>query len=173
MSRRRPPISIVRWVISIIILIPMLIVWSFFLTGHWQTFKVISRSMEPTLLVDDYLIMRQQQDFPNLDNLIVVIRDPEGGNLAMVKRVVAGANSTVRLSGGHIYLDGSKVALPGDPIIHERNNRWILDENEIFVMGDNRNNSQDSVDFGPISRSDIVGVITYRYWPLSRLGKVE
>ncbi len=168
MARR--PISLVRWMISIIILIPILIVWTFFLTGHWQTFKVISRSMEPTLLVNDYLIMRQQQDFPNLDNLIVVIRDQEGSSLAMVKRVVAAGNSSVRLSNGKIYLDGSKTPIEGDTLINDYNQEWKLAEDEIFVLGDNRNNSQDSTDFGPIPRTDILGVITFRYWPFNRIG---
>ncbi len=168
MARR--PISLVRWMISIIILIPILIVWTFFLTGHWQTFKVISRSMEPTLLVNDYLIMRQQQDFPNLDNLIVVIRDQEGSSLAMVKRVVAAGNSSVRLSNGKIYLDGSKTPIEGDTLINDYNQEWKLAEDEIFVLGDNRNNSQDSTDFGPIPRTDSLGVITFRYWPFNRIG---
>lgn len=173
MSPRRP-ISIVRWVISILILIPVLIIWSFFLTGHWQSFKVISRSMEPTLLVNDYLLMRKQQDFPNLDNLVVALRDPEAaGGLAMVKRVVASANSTVSISSGRIYLDGSTTPIPGEPLVHQGNRQWRLSEDEIFVLGDNRNNSQDSTDFGPVPRSEIIGVITYRYWPLSRFGKVE
>ncbi len=172
MSPRRR-ISLVRWVISTLILIPVLILWSFFLTGHWKTFKVISRSMEPTLLVDDYLIMRQQHDFPTLDNEIVVLKDPEGGSLAMVKRVVAAANSTVKLSNGRVYLDGSKTPIPGERLVETPNQTWKLDVNQIFVLGDNRNNSQDSSDFGPLQRSDILGVITYRYWPFDRAGVLE
>ncbi len=169
----RRPISIVRWVISVIILIPTLLVWSFFLTGHWKSFKVISRSMEPTLLVDDYLLMRHQKDFPLLDNKVVVLADPSGGKLAMVKRIVATANSTVRLSNGRIYLDGSKTPLPGERVEDTPNHEWKLDQNQIFVLGDNRNNSQDSFDFGPLLRTDIMGVITYRYYPLVRAGVVQ
>lgn len=169
----RKRISMVRWVISILILIPILLVWSFFLTGHWQTFKVISRSMEPTLLIGDYLIMRQQSDFPNLDNLIVVIRDPLDSSFPLVKRVIAGGNSTVRISNGRIYLDGSSKSLPGERLVDAHNTRWILKPDEVFVLGDNRNNSQDSSDFGPIARSDILGVITYRYWPFDRIGKLQ
>lgn len=163
----------VRWMISIIILIPVLLVWSFFLSEHWMTFKVISRSMEPTLLVNDYLIMRQQHDFPTLDNKIVVMQDPEGGNLHIVKRVVASANSTVRISMGNVYLDGSKEPIPGEPVADSPNREWKLGPEEVFVMGDNRNNSEDSTDFGPVSRDTIIGVITFRYWPLDRIGAVN
>ena len=172
-SGYRKPISMVRWVISISLLIPILTIWSFFLTGHWQSYKVISRSMEPTLLVDDYLIMRQQNDFPNLDNLVVVVQDPSGGSFPLVKRVLAGANSTVRVSNARIYLDGSKTPLSGEPLVDTPNRTWRLSPDQVYVLGDNRNNSQDSTDFGPISRRDILGVITYRYWPIDRIGKVE
>lgn len=172
-SGYRKPISKVRWIISTLILIPILVVWSFFLTGHWKSFKVISRSMEPTLLIDDYLVMREQNDFPNLDNLIVVVRDPFGSTMPLVKRVIAGANSTVRVSNGRIYLDGSDKSLPGEVLADTPNQRWILKPDEVFLLGDNRNNSQDSSEFGPIPRSDILGVITYRYWPISRLGKIQ
>jgi len=172
-ERPRRRISLVRWVVSTIILIPVLLIWSFFLTGHWRTFKVISRSMEPTLLVDDYLIMREQNDFPILDNKIVVIRDPQGGTFPLVKRVIAGANSIVRISNGRIYIDNSKTALPGEPLTNTPSTEWKLGPDELFLLGDNRNNSQDSSDFGPLTRSEVMGVITYRYWPFARAGSLH
>lgn len=129
--------------------------------------------MEPTLLVNDYLVMRQQKDFSLLDNKIVVLPDPGGGNLAIVKRIVATAHSTVRLSNGRIYLNGSKTPIEGETLTDTPNNVWKLDADQIFVMGDNRNNSRDSHDFGPLYRTDILGVITYRYWPFDRAGAVE
>lgn len=125
------------------------------------------------MLVDDYLIMRQQHDFPTLDNKVVVLNDPAGGTLPIVKRIIAAANSTVRLSNGKIYLDGSKSPITGERLAEAPNETWLLDANQIFVIGDNRNNSQDSPDFGPLLRSDILGVITYRYWPFDRAGAVE
>lgn len=167
-------ISRVRWIISTIILVPMLTVWSFFLSGHWKTFKVISRSMEPTLLVNDCVVMREQHNYPNLDNEIVVIQDPQGGTFPLVKRVIAGPNSTVRVSRGKVYLDGSDSPLPGDSVGRESPNKtWRVDAEEIFVLGDNRSNSQDSSEFGPISRSQVLGVVAFRYWPLGRAGAVK
>jgi len=172
MSGKRK-ISLVRWMISIIILVPILLIWSFFLTGHWKTFKVISRSMDPTLIVDDLLLMREQHNFPTLDNKIVVIQDPEGGNIPIVKRIVATANGIVRISMGKVYVDGSKTPIEGEAIADSANREWKLGPEDIFVLGDNRNNSEDSSDFGPVSRDTILGVITYRYWPFDRIGSVN
>jgi signal peptidase I len=163
----------VRWVIGVLILIPIAIIWAFFLGGHWQTFKVISRSMEPTLLVDDYLVMRQQKHYPVLDNKIVVLKDPEGGTFPVVKRVIAGPHSIVKLRSGKVYLDNSKSPVPGEPVVDARNKSWTLKEDEIFVMGDNRNNSEDSTEYGPLKRTDILGVIAWRYWPFDRIGGVQ
>lgn len=169
----RKKISLVRWVISTLILIPVLIIWTFFLTGHWKSFRVISRSMEPTLLVDDCLVMREQHNFPNLDNKIVVINDPQGGQVPLVKRVVACSSSLVRITNSRVYIDANKTPLPGEALVDTPNQRWQLTPDQIFVMGDNRNNSQDSTEFGPLNRSDVLGVITFRYWPLSRVGSVQ
>lgn len=167
------PISKVRWIIGLIIVIPLCVIWAFFLGGHWKTFKVISRSMQPTLDVNDYLIMRQQADYPVLDGCIVVLKDPEGGSFPIVKRVVAGPSSIVKLRNGYVYLDNSDTPLPGEPITNALNDSWILRDDEIFVMGDNRNNSEDSTDFGPLPRTDIEGVIAWRYWPFDRIGEVK
>lgn len=166
-------ISMVRWMIGIIILIPVLLIWSQFLTDRWQTFKVISRSMEPTLNVGDYLIMCRQTDFPSLDNCIVVLSDPDGGTFPVVKRVIAAANSTVRVSMGEIFVDGSKKPVPGEPVADSPNTEWKLGPDEVFIMGDNRNNSRDSTDFGPVPRDSIMGVITYRYWPFDSIGAIQ
>jgi len=167
------PVSKVRWVIGLLILVPVIAVWWLLVSGSWLTFKVISRSMEPTLLVNDCIIMRKQYEFPVLDNLIVVLKDPEGTDIPIVKRVVAGPDSIVDVRHGKVYLDNSKTPLEGDRIRNVRDRHWVLDADQIFVMGDNRNNSEDSTDFGPLRRDDIIGVVTWRYWPFARIGSIH
>lgn len=172
-ARPAKRISIVRWTISVLLLIPILTIWVFFLTGYWQTFQVISGSMEPTLLVNDYIIMRKQHHFPVLDQKVVAITDPLGGSAPLVKRVVAGPHSTVRISNGRIYIGNASTPLPGEPLMYAQNKTWNLTGNEIFVLGDNRNNSEDSVAFGPIPRESVIGVMTWRYWPFDRISSIH
>ncbi len=50
---------------------------------------------------------------------------------------------------------------------------YKINENELFVMGDNRNNSADSRVFGPISLDKIFGKIIFIYGPFSRIGKPD
>jgi signal peptidase I len=48
-----------------------------------------------------------------------------------------------------------------------------IDDGELFVMGDNRNESSDGRVFGPIPRDDVIGKAVLRIWPLDRLGTVD
>lgn len=169
----RRKVSMVRWVASLVLLLPVTVIWAFFLGGHWQSFKVISRSMEPTLLVNDYLLMRGQGDYPSLVNKIVVLADPKGGFLPVVKRVAAGPFSKVRVFNGRVYIDDSEEAYPGAPIYRVPNQQWVLGEDELFVLGDNLQNSEDSIEWGPVKRDDVQGVIFFCYWPIDRIGRVE
>lgn len=171
MSTKRK-VSLVRWMISLIILIPLLFVWMMFLKHKWESYEVISRSMAPTLEIGDRVILKRATEFPNLKGQIIAFKDPTGGDLPLTKRVVADENSSVRLYQGKIYIDNSPEPTDHEPINDMPNNKWEVGPGQVFVMGDNRNESFDSVSFGPIPRSSILGVITYRYWPWARRGKL-
>jgi len=171
MARRK--ISIVRWVISFLVLVPLVFIWAMFLSKHWTNYEVISASMSPTLQVGDRVIMKEEKHFDNLRDEIIAFKDPGGEDTALTKRVVADQNSTVRMWNGQVFIDNSKDPLPGEHIDNVPNHLWDVGAGEVFVMGDNRNNSHDSVDFGPIQRSSILGVLTFRYWPWSRSGRLS
>lgn len=129
--------------------------------------------MVPTLEIGDRVFMKREADFGDLTGKIIVFKDPTGDGGPLTKRVVAGPFSRVRVRNGRVYLDGKKEPIPGDYIEAVPNRTWDLQADELFVLGDNRNDSFDSVDFGPIKRSAVIGVLTYRYWPIGRSGHLE
>jgi hypothetical protein len=49
---------------------------------------------------------------------------------------------------------------------------WQLASDQLFVMGDHRQDSVDSRDFGPIAKSSVIGRAWLRYWPLSQMGLI-
>ncbi|MDY0027842.1 MAG: signal peptidase I, partial [Candidatus Humimicrobiaceae bacterium] len=90
----------------------------------------------------------------------------------LTKRVIAIEGDKITLTGdGEIFINGEKLIenyLPTDQNISYPEQTVIVGENEVFVMGDNRNNSFDSRFFGTISEDDIFGKFLLIYWPPSR-----
>lgn len=103
--------------------------------------------------------------------------DPNSPNVMLIKRVIGLPGETVEFIDTQVYVDG--VLLP-EPYIREDctefrcpDDAFELGPDEYFVMGDNRNNSQDSRRLGAIPIDHIVGRVVFRYWPLERIGLIE
>jgi len=90
-----------------------------------------------------------------------------------IKRVVGLPGDTITCRNGFLYRNGQKVEEPylDQGTQTENCNRPTkVGPGELFVMGDNRGNSQDSRSFGPIRRDDVVGRAFVRIWPLTHIG---
>lgn len=91
---------------------------------------------------------------------------------ALIKRVIAVGGQTIEIRDNRVMVDG--VALD-EPYLREGSTMADfgpvdVPENHVFVMGDNRNQSQDSRVFGPIPESDIIGKAFVKVWPPGRWG---
>jgi signal peptidase I len=89
-----------------------------------------------------------------------------------IKRVIGLPGDTINCRGGKLFRNGRPVTEPyldpGTPT--ESCTRTTVPPGQLFVMGDNRDNSQDSRVFGPIQESDVVGRAFVRIWPLNHTG---
>ncbi len=168
----RRGVSRLRLAIGAAVLLPLGIVWSFFLTGTLRSFEVISDSMLPTLRRGDYVLMSRPARSADLHGRVVVFENPRKQGEMLTKRVVADTGDVVAVRAGRVLINGRAEDPPRDPLEGVANREWKLGPDELFVMGDNRNDSFDSIDFGPLVRSTISGVITYRYWPRARAGQI-
>ncbi len=131
-------------------------------------FVVEGSSMEPTFFTDQFVIVSR---------LAYIVGDPERGDVVVfhydqtnqrdfIKRVVGLPGEHVESIGGRIYVNGQLLEEPYiDAFCNCRDKEWYLGDEEYFVLGDNRNSSQDSFDFGPIKREQIIGRAWVRYWP--------
>lgn len=104
-------------------------------------------------------------------------KDPEKDVLC--KRVVARGGQTVDMRDGSVYIDGRKIAEDyaiGDtyPLYLGKGKHiaypYEIPEGEIWVMGDNRENSADSRYFGAIPADSVIGICVMRYLPWNRIG---
>lgn len=98
---------------------------------------------------------------------IIVFRHSNGKNL--IKRVIGLPGEVITMTNGEVFVDSVPL---NEPYVESlcgsfscREESWELGEDEYFVLGDNRNHSLDSQNFGPIQRDQIVGKVLMRYWP--------
>ena len=148
-------------------------------TFVFQTYFIPSASMEPTLQIGDRIIINKLSvDFGTIHTGdIVVFRAPPSENCGtavddLVKRVIGVPGDTLTSKGNTIYIDGkalketwSHTEPLGKPIGHV-----YVKSGQYFVMGDNHSDSCDSRYWGTVPRSDIIGKVFLRIWPLSRIG---
>jgi len=143
-------------------------------TFIFEPFIVPTPSMEPTLLVGDKVIINKlAYNVTSIDRGdIVAFHSPLEEDKDLVKRAIAIEGDEVSLtSEGEIFVNGEKISedyLPGEQDIKYLNGVIIVGPDEVFVMGDNRNNSFDSRFFGNISEDKIFGEFVIIYWPPTR-----
>ena len=157
-----------------------------------QAFKIPSGSMIPTLQIGDHILVNKLAygiripfwgqylvDFttPQSGDVIVFIF-PEDRSKDFIKRVIGVAGDAVEIRGKKVYINGKQIEDPhahfeGDdpqsilPASRDDFGPTKVPENHVFVMGDNRGNSQDSRVIGSISEDLVVGKAWLRVWPFA------
>ena len=106
---------------------------------------------------------------------IIVFPGPEGGDQFFVKRVIALPGETVKITKGKVYVNDKEVkdySKDHTTDSCELKGKFHLSSDEYFVLGDNRDNSNDSryEDVGPVKRSKITGRIIFRFYPWKNAG---
>jgi signal peptidase I len=147
-----------------------------------QAVHVEGLSMFATLNDNDYLIADKidYRFHPPQRGDIIILRPPTDNSKDFIKRVIALPGERLLIRDGIVYINGRKLDEPYLPEAWTTFNNWptngsdgqVMGPNEYFVMGDNRNRSQDSRIFGPITRDRIDGRAWFRIWPLSSFGDI-
>lgn len=142
---------------------------------------VKGESMVPTLYPNDYLIMnRLAYKNKPVEYLDVVVfhsklsLDGESSKKKkdLVKRVIGLPGDIIEVKDGMVYRNGEKLNEPYiNDGITDRDIMVVVPQNQYFVMGDNRLNSSDSRDdrVGMISKENIIGKVTLRLFPFSKI----
>ncbi len=141
-----------------------------------QSTVVYGQSMEPNLRGDQRLMVEKVSYHlhgPRRGD-IVVVRDPAGGPLPLIKRVIGLPGDRVSITAGRVYIDGVALDEPYLTQVTQGDGRsWTVPPMYVFVMGDNRSNSRDSRFFGPVRLEAVIGHAVFRFWPLDKFGAVR
>lgn len=197
-KRPQTLLSVVRETAVLVVLAILLAV--LFKTFLVQAFYIPSGSMEPTLNVSDrVLVEKVSYRFGDVrdGDVIVFVHDlpgvePESGNVVtrffsdlgqavgvaapssrdFIKRVVGTPGDRISCRQGRLYRNAQPVSEPylAPGTTTDNCTPTTVRPGQLYVMGDNRNNSEDSRTFGPIDRSSVVGRAFVRIWPLSHTG---
>jgi len=169
------------WEILKIVIVALMIVIPirYFL---FQPFFVMGQSMEPNFENSDYLIIDEiSYQFKGLQRgEVIVFKYPQNPSLRYIKRIIGLPGETVEVKDGEVIIFSDEKS----QILDESNYlsstiqtygslRISLNENEYFVLGDNRAVSSDSRRWGVLPKENIIGRVFLRAWPLTALTKFE
>lgn len=174
-KRESTDISLIPYIIFLALFIAIL-----FFNSTYQRIYVVGQSMEDTLygapdskpsnIGGDFVYIFDAK--PQRGDIVVVRKDDK----AIIKRVIAIGGDKVEVKSGKVYLNDKQLVEPY--VSEDNNNNWSLlktcsvtvEQGEIFVLGDNRDNSWDSRDYGCLPESDLIGVVAE--WSLTCKGVV-
>lgn len=148
-----------------------------------QPHKVSGNSMLPTLHSGDYILtdkLSYRFGSPKQGD-IIVLKNPRDESQDFIKRIIAIPGDTVKIEGGQVFVNDKAVAEKYLPNDFKTRSGLFLGEgqdvkagsNQYFVLGDNRNHSSDSREWGGITREEIVGRAFFRYWPPQSFGLIK
>jgi len=148
-----------------------------------EPYEVPTGSMETTIMVGDKLLAEKVTlNFNPVQNGdIIVFADKVLPGRVLVKRAIATGGQVVDFKDGHVYVDGVPLYEPyvngalTQPLDQQFDNMIInypykVPDGQIWVMGDNRENSADSRYFGSINESSVYGRALMVFWPLGDIG---
>lgn len=171
---------------AVMAILIFLVLYLFLVRPH----QVRGDSMSPNFRDGEYLLTEMisynifKRDLQRGE--VVVFRSPEQPNLDFIKRIIALPGEKIKLQNGRVFIineTNPEGFLLEEPYLEEgtpTKGRRTIREGEVFstkdgyvVLGDNRDRSSDSREWGVIQKADIVGRVWFRYWPPESLSLIK
>jgi signal peptidase I len=141
-----------------------------------QSYTVVMSSMEPNFQEGECIMVSKvsyRSSGPQRGE-VIVFDPPFDSQYPFIKRVIGLPGETVEIKEGKVFIDG--IPLEEEYIAAQPNytmSAQEIPENEYFVLGDNRNNSNDSHNSWTVPRDNLIGRAWFTYWPPSKWGIVK
>lgn len=149
----------------------------------FRPFQVNGQSMFPNYKDGEYILTNliALRFSPIKRGQVIVFKSPNDKEKDFIKRVIALTGEKVMIQGGYVYVNGKKLEetyLPPDFKTHPgsflaEGQEVIVPQDSYFVLGDNRDFSSDSREWGFVSKDELIGKSFLVYWPLGDMKIVE
>jgi signal peptidase I len=145
-----------------------------------RPYMIPTDSMRPTLITGDYVFVTKTPGTLRRGD-IAWFRPPEGPNTrgVFVKRIVGIPGDRIHIAAEAVYRNGQRLAEPYalyDPRRHNisaENTETVVPPNNYYVLGDNRENSMDSRNFGCVPAENFIGKPLFQYWSVDEAHKTR
>jgi len=130
--------------------------------------RVESISMQPTLYAGDFVIVNKlayKLGSPTRGDVIIFNYPPDPHREPYIKRVIGLPGDEIEVSGGKVYVNNDPINEPYISAPPNYEGTWIIPEDSLFVLGDNRNSSSDSHRWGMVPEENVIGKALIVYWP--------
>jgi signal peptidase I len=104
---------------------------------------------------------------------VIVFRYPRDPQQEYIKRVIGLPGDRVRIVNGEMYINDQRVDEPYVASAPRYQSEWSVPDGNVFVLGDNRNNSSDSHNWGPVPLENVIGRALFVYWPPQSWGALQ
>lgn len=136
-----------------------------------QNYRVDGPSMQQTLYTNEYILVDKATYYLHSPQRgdVIVFEYPLDTSKNFVKRVIGVPGDTVSIDvNGTVSVNGKQIS---EPYVYQKMcpcdpKSITLKSDQYYVLGDHRGDSDDSRDWGPVPRQDIIGRATLVYWPL-------
>ena len=159
-------------IIELIVIITAGVMAIFIKSFLFDIVKISGRSMEPYLNNNDCIIVRKLIDVKSLKRQQVVIFDyKKYSENFFIKRIIGLPSDRVEIKSGNVYVNGNvlKENYLKNNETAENYVSLVVPKDCVFVLGDNRNISEDSRMFGPVPVKNIKGIAEFKIFPFKKI----
>ena len=131
--------------------------------------RVDGLSMNPTLQNGEYVLVSRLSYMTGEPQRgdIIVFSFPVDQSQDLIKRVIGLPGETITIRNNEVLIDGMKLQEPYIAQSPVYSGEWTVGEGQLFVLGDNRNDSKDSHQWGLLPKDNVIGKAMVIYWPPS------
>jgi signal peptidase I len=137
--------------------------------------RVDGDSMVPTLISGEYVVVNRlsyRLGNPHRGD-IIVFHFPRNPAEEYIKRIIGLPGDVIEVMDGSVYINGQPLDERYLDVKVNYTGKWEVPQDQLFVLGDNRNNSSDSHDWGTVPMDYVVGKAVMVYWPPLEWGLID